>query len=89
MVATAERASRPRSAVGMPLQVALGDHTRPGSSAAAVAQPCRRSGTAAHNNCAPLGLGEGSRPTGVLVQRWVQLVLRGPGRSPGRFFKPF
>jgi hypothetical protein len=48
LVAAAERASRPRSAVGMPLQVALGDHTRPGSSAAAVAQPCRRSGTAAH-----------------------------------------
>ena len=47
-MAAAERASRPRSAVGMPLQVALGDHTRPGSSAAAVAQPCRRSGTAAH-----------------------------------------
>ena len=47
-VAAAERASRPRSAVGMPLQVALGDHTL-GSSAAAVAQLCRRSGTAAHS----------------------------------------
>jgi len=46
-VAAAERASRPRSAVGMPLQVALGGHTS-GSSAAAVAQLCRRSGTAAH-----------------------------------------
>ena len=34
----------------------------------------------------PWGLGGGSRPTGVLVQRWLQ--LRGPGRSPERFFKP-
>ena len=35
----------------------------------------------------PLGLGGGFRPTGVLVQRWVESA--GPGRSPGRFFKRF
>ena len=33
------------------------------------------------------GLGGGFRPTGVLVQRWVDSA--GPGRSPGRFFKRF
>ena len=33
------------------------------------------------------GLGGGFRPTGVILQRWVDSA--GPGRSPGRFFNGF
>ena len=38
-------------------------------------------------NSHTLGLGGEFRPTGVLVQRWVEAA--GPGRSPGRFFNDF
>ena len=33
------------------------------------------------------GLGGGFRPTGVILQRWVDSA--GPGRSPGRFLSDF
>ena len=46
MAVTGTARTRRGISSGPPLK--LGDHTRPGSSAAAVAQPCRRSGTAAH-----------------------------------------